>query len=152
MKTQRKLASILMAEDDADYYRLMEDAIKEADMESTLSWVEDGELCMDYLLRRGKYSTLEDTPLPDLILLDLNMPKKNGYETLREIKNHPVLKRIPVVIMTISSAPEDVILCYTLGANSFITKPLAFSHLVETIKAVGRYWFETVALPPAGPA
>jgi DNA-binding NarL/FixJ family response regulator len=102
---------------------------------------------MDYLYRRGAYADPIDSPRPGVILLDLNMPKKDGHEALEEIKNDPGLRRIPVVVLTTSKAEEDVIRSYNLGVSGFIAKPVTFGGLVEAIKALGRYWFEIVELP-----
>ncbi len=103
---------------------------------------------MDYLYRRGTYATLGEEPLPGLILLDLNMPKKDGREALREIKADPTLRRIPIVVLTTSKAEEDIIRTYDLGVSSFIVKPVAFESLIEVMKTLSRYWFEIVELPP----
>lgn len=140
--------TILMAEDDEDYYRLTEEALKESQVPAGLSWVDNGESCLDYLFMRGDYASPNSVMRPDLILLDLNMPRKGGHDTLQEIKAHPILSRIPVLIMTISTSPEDISKSYALGASSFITKPIAFNRLVDLIKTFNRYWFEFVSLPP----
>jgi len=137
---------ILMADDDADDRLLAQDALAESKIPSELHFVENGEELMDYLHRRGKFSAAS-APRPELILLDLNMPKKDGREALREIKNHRELRRIPVVILTTSQADTDIAQIYDLGANSFITKPVKFDALVEVMRALGRYWFEIVELP-----
>jgi CheY-like chemotaxis protein len=108
--------------------------------------VEDGEQLMNYLHRRGKYDT-DNAPRPGLILLDLNMPRKDGREALREIKSDPVLRSIPVVVLTTSKAEEDICRTYDLGVNSFITKPVTFEGLVAVMKGIGRYWLEIVELP-----
>jgi DNA-binding NarL/FixJ family response regulator len=102
---------------------------------------------MDYLYRRGAYADPIDSPRPGVILLDLNMPRKDGFEALEEIKNDPDLRRIPVVVLTTSKAEEDIICSYDLGVGGFITKPVTFKGLVEAIKALRRYWFEIVELP-----
>ena len=102
---------------------------------------------MDYLLHRGKFSGDQERARPGLILLDLNMPRKDGREALREIKSHPELHSIPVVVMTTSKAEEDILSTYNLGANSFITKPVTFEGLVDVLKIIGKYWFEVVELP-----
>ncbi len=138
---------ILMADDDADDRMLTRDALEESRVLNELRFVEDGEELMDYLLHRGKYSSLEDAPKPGLILLDLNMPKKDGREALKEIKAQPELRRIPIVVMTTSKAEEDIYRSYDLGANSFITKPVTFDRLVDLMKALGDYWVEFVELP-----
>jgi CheY-like chemotaxis protein len=109
--------------------------------------VENGEDLLDYLLRRGKYLDLVDLPRPGLILLDLNMPRKDGREALREIKADPALRQIPVVILTTSRADTDIDRIYELGANSFITKPVRFEALVAVMKVLSQYWFQTVELP-----
>jgi CheY-like chemotaxis protein len=137
---------ILMADDDADDRLLAQDALAESKIPSELHFVENGEELMDYLQRRGRFSAAS-APRPGLILLDLNMPKKDGREALREIKTSPELRRIPVVILTTSQADADVAQIYDLGANSFITKPVSFDALVNVMRAVGHYWFQTVELP-----
>jgi DNA-binding response OmpR family regulator len=102
---------------------------------------------MDYLLNRGEYADKAKYPAPGIILLDLNMPRKDGREALREIKSHDMLKRIPVVILTTSKAEEDIIRSYDLGVNSFITKPVTFEGLIKVMSAIGAYWFDIVELP-----
>ncbi|GAC1402724.1 MAG: response regulator [Pyrinomonadaceae bacterium] len=138
---------ILMADDDADDRLLTKDALDESRVTNDLRFVEDGEELMDYLNRRGKFSDPSTSPRPGLILLDLNMPKKDGREVLVEIKADPHLRRIPVVIMTTSKAHEDIFRSYDLGANSFVTKPVTFERLVELMKTLGHYWIEFVELP-----
>jgi CheY-like chemotaxis protein len=138
---------ILMAEDDADDRLLVKDALAECGHSGDLQFVENGEDLLDYLFRRGKYAALPDLPRPGLILLDLNMPRKDGREALREIKADPALRRIPVVILTTSKADTDIERIYELGANSFITKPVRYEALVETMKVLSLYWFKTVELP-----
>lgn len=138
---------ILMADDDADDRMLTRDALDESRVLNELRFVEDGEALMDYLHRRGKYADPESSPKPGLILLDLNMPKKDGREALKEIKADPNLRRIPVVIMTTSKAEEDIFRSYDFGASSFITKPVTFDRLVDLMKAIGEYWVEFVELP-----
>ncbi len=139
--------TILMADDDADDRMLTKDALEESRVSNELYFVEDGEELLDYLNQRGKFADAGKAPRPGLILLDLNMPKKDGREALREIKADPDLRRIPVVIMTTSKAEEDVFRSYDLGANSFITKPVTFERLVELMRALGQYWIEFVELP-----
>jgi CheY-like chemotaxis protein len=136
-----------MADDDPDDRLMTREAFEESHLGNNLDFVEDGEQLMDYLFRRGNYEALKDTPLPGLILLDLNMPKKDGREALREIKNDPTLKRIPIVVLTTSKTEEDILRSYDLGVNSFITKPVSFEGLVDIIKTLGKYWFEIVVLP-----
>lgn len=140
---------ILMADDDADDRLLAQDALAESKIPNELHFVENGEELMDYLHRRGKFSAAS-APRPGLILLDLNMPKKDGREALREMKASPDLRRIPVVILTTSKADTDIGHSYDLGANSFISKPVSFDALVGVMRSLGHYWFETVELPNSG--
>src|SRR5688572_872867 len=139
--------TILLADDDADDRVLAQDALKESRLANDLRFVENGEELMDYLLRRGLYENPETSPTPGLILLDLNMPRKDGREALREIKSDPNLRSIPVVVLTTSKAEEDIYRSYDLGVNSFITKPVTFDGLVNVMRALGKYWFEIVELP-----
>ncbi len=141
--------TILMADDDADDRLLTQEALEESRLVNTLHFVEDGEQLMHYLHRQENYAHLRDDPLPGLILLDLNMPKKDGREALEEIKRDVTLRRIPVVVLTTSKGEEDIYRSYDLGASSYITKPVTFAALVKVIQAIGKYWFELVELPPA---
>ena len=150
MYTSTRPIAILMAEDDPEDVMLVRDALAEARLSNDLRCVSDGEELMDYLKRRGKYADPQASPRPGIILLDLNMPKKDGRETLKEIKDDPTLRTIPVIVLTTSHAEEDIVRSYGLGANSFITKPVTFEKLVDIVKFVGRYWFEIVALPSEG--
>ncbi len=142
----RPVKRILMADDDRDYFQFLQRAIKESGSTAELTGVEDGEQCLRYLRREPPYQD-PPPPFPDLLLLDLNMPKKNGFETLREIRTHPSISRLPVIVMTISRAAEDIAMAYALGATSFITKPSDYTQLVEMARALSRYWFDTVLLP-----
>jgi CheY-like chemotaxis protein len=144
---ESKKITILLADDDEDDRLLTEEALKESRLANDLHMVEDGEELMDYLYRRGRFSALADSPRPGLILLDLNMPKMDGREALREIKADASLRQIPVVVLTTSKAEEDIYRTYDLGANSFITKPVLFESLVRVMKDLGAYWFEIVELP-----
>lgn len=141
-----KTITILMADDDPDDRMLTQEALTENRLANDLHFVVDGEDLMDYLHQRGKYNS-ENAPLPGLILLDLNMPKKDGREALAEIKADPKLRRIPIIVLTTSKAEEDIIRSYDLGISSFITKPVTFDDLVEVAKAIGNYWFGIVVLP-----
>lgn len=141
-----KTITILMADDDPDDRMLTKEALVENKLANDLHFVVDGEDLMDYLHQRGKYNS-DNAPLPGLILLDLNMPKKDGREALAEIKKDPKLRRIPVIVLTTSKAEEDIIRSYDLGISSFITKPVTFDDLVEVAKAIGSYWFGIVVLP-----
>jgi len=147
MKSNGKPITILMADDDADDRMLVRDAFAESRLNNDLHFVENGEELIEYLFRRGKFANLNGTPYPGLILLDLNMPKKDGREALAEIKAHPDLRRIPIVILTTSRAEEDILRTYDLGANSFITKPVTFENLVHVVQVLGNYWVEIVELP-----
>jgi CheY-like chemotaxis protein len=147
VKGNPTVVTILMADDDDDDCLLAREALAESRLANELYFVKDGEELMDYLYRRGKYVLESDSPRPGLILLDLNMPKKDGREALTLIKSDPNLRQIPVVVLTTSKAEEDVYRSYDLGANSFITKPVTFASLVEVIKTIGKYWFEIVELP-----
>ncbi|NES94581.1 MAG: response regulator [Desertifilum sp. SIO1I2] len=139
--------TILIADDDEDDRLLLKEALEENALSHTLHFVEDGEELMNYLHRQGKYVSLSESALPNLILLDLNMPRKDGREALQEIKADPQLRRIPVVILTTSQAEEDIEQSYDLGVSSFITKPVTFESLVQLMKTLGEYWFEIVELP-----
>ncbi len=143
-----KSITILMADDDEDDRLLTKDAFAENHIANPLRFVKDGEELMDYLLRQGKYADPANAPRPGIILLDLNMPKKDGREALEEIKANPKLCRIPVIILTTSKAEEDIIRSYDLGANSFIAKPVTFHRLVEMLQTISDYWFQIVQLSP----
>jgi CheY-like chemotaxis protein len=138
---------ILMADDDADDRLLVQDALAECHSPERLRFVADGEELMDYLLHRGNYSEVAGAPIPGLILLDLNMPRKDGREALREIRQHADLRRIPVVVFTTSKADSDVRTIYDLGANSLVPKPAAFDALVKVLGTLSHYWFGVVELP-----
>lgn len=139
---------ILLADDDEEDRMLAADALEESRVVNDLRFVADGDELLDYLYRRGKFAAPALAPTPGLILLDLNMPRKDGREALREIKADPDLRRIPVVVLTTSKAEEDIYRTYDLGANSFITKPVSFEGLVSVMRDIGRYWIEIVELPP----
>ena len=140
--------TILMADDDADDRMLARDAMEESRLGNNFHFVEDGQELMDYLKRTGRFANT-DAPRPGLILLDLNMPRKDGRQALEEIKSDPELRRIPVVVLTTSKTEEDILRTYDLGANSFITKPVTFDRLVEIVRTLGKYWFNIVELPDA---
>jgi len=143
--TAAKTNTILMAEDDSDDRLLAQDALKECGMAMDLRFVEDGVQLMNYLHRKGEYS--QGVSSPNLIILDLNMPRKDGREALIEIKADPELRKIPVVVLTTSTAYTDISKVYELGANSFISKPVAFNSLIAVMKTLGEYWFKVVVLP-----
>ncbi|BAZ31871.1 response regulator receiver protein [Cylindrospermum sp. NIES-4074] len=147
MKGRQTVITILMADDDEDDSLLVHEALIESQLPIELHIVRNGEDLMDYLCHRGQYADSSIATHPGLILLDLNMPKKDGVEALKEIKSDPKLRRIPVVVLTTSKAEEDIYNTYDLGANSFIIKPANFASLVEVMKTLGKYWFEIVELP-----
>jgi CheY-like chemotaxis protein len=138
--------SILIADDDPDDRLMAREALMQTHQANRIFFVEDGEELLDYLYQRDKYSAGQ-YPRPDLILLDLNMPRKNGVEALKEIKSDSEMRHIPVVILTTSKEEEDIYRSYDLGVNSFITKPVTYESLVNTMKILGKYWFEVVQLP-----
>jgi len=149
MSTPRNPITILMADDDVDDRNLTKEALQEGRLVNDLRFVEDGQDLMDYLRHTGKYAG-EKSPRPGLILLDLNMPRKDGRTTLQEIKSDPEFRQIPVVILTTSKADEDIFKSYDLGVNSYIVKPVTFEALVDVLQTLEKYWFEIVELPPAG--
>ena len=146
MGPTKKTLIILMADDDDDYFLLAKEAFKDACPDHQLHRVADGEEMMDYLKSKGKY---EKSIRPHVILLDLNMPRKNGSQALQEIKADPNLKQIPVVVLTSSKSEKDIKESYQYGAHSYIWKPLGFKQLMDTLKIFCRYWFEAIELPPA---
>jgi two-component system, response regulator len=142
--------TILICDDDEDDRMLTQQALEGAHISNELRFVEDGEQLLDYLYQRGQFAgETGKAPRPGLILLDLNMPKMDGREALQRIKSDATLIEIPVVVLTTSGLDADVIRSYRLGVNSFITKPVTFSGLVEAMNVLGRYWLEIVELPPA---
>lgn len=141
-------ATVLMADDDPDDCFFVKDAFRKTSMAKDFRCVEDGQELLDYLHRRGKYSDSSLSPCPDLILLDLNMPKKDGREALKEIKSHPDFRSIPIVIFTTSREAGDIVKSYDMGANSFMTKPADFNELIDFVRTLEAYWFEIVTLPP----
>jgi CheY-like chemotaxis protein len=138
---------ILMADDDPDDRLMAKEALEASGLLNEMRFVEDGVELFNYLNKTGKYT---DAPRPGLILLDMNMPRKNGREALAELKSHPDFKRIPVVILTTSQAEEDIKLGYDLGASSYITKPVTFEGLVAVMQSLGNYWLEIVRPPDDG--
>jgi len=136
--------TVLIADDDEDDRFFALEALKENRHITDVRTVNDGEELMDYLHQRGQFT---DAERPVLILLDLNMPKKDGREALQEIKSSPRLQNIPIVVLTTSQSEDDILKSYELGVNSYITKPVSFDGLVNVMKALGQYWFEIVSLP-----
>ena len=139
--------TILMADDDDDDRKLTKEALQDGRLVNQLCFVEDGQDLLDYLRHEGKYAA-QKPARPGLILLDLNMPKKDGRTALLEIKEDPALRQIPVVILTTSKADEDIYRSYDLGVNSYIVKPVTFEALVDILQTLEKYWFEIVELPP----
>lgn len=140
-----KTFEILLIEDNQSYVSLMMEALKESQVLTNLSVVMDGAEAMAFVYRESKYA---HAPRPDLILLDLNLPKKKGQKVLEEIKNDPDLKRIPVVIFTVSSAEQDILRSYDLHANCYIIKPKDLDQFIEVVKSILNFWFTVVKLPP----
>ena len=145
MNNEQSPLTILLADDDPDDRLLVKEAFEENHLLNPLHMVEDGEQLMDYLYRRGRFA--EYAVRPNLILLDLNMPRKSGIEALQEIKSDAALRTIPVIVLTTSKAEEDILRTYDLGVNSFIVKPVTFDSLVDLVKELGKYWFQLVELP-----
>ncbi len=142
--------TILMTDDDADDRMMAKEALDECRLANDLRFVENGVELLEYLRRQGPYGDPTVAPRPGLILLDLNMPKMDGREAIREIKLDPSLRRIPIVVMTTSRAEEDIYRTYELGVSSYVAKPVTFEGLVEVMKALGGYWLNIVALPDGG--
>ena len=140
--------TILMADDDADDRRLTQEAFEEARLINDVRFVENGEQLLEYLRKQGPYAPPAEAPRPGLILLDLNMPRKDGRTVLKELKGDPELRQIPVVVLTTSKADEDIYKSYDLGVNSYIVKPVTFEALVDILQTLEKYWFEIVELPP----
>jgi CheY-like chemotaxis protein len=139
--------TILVAEDDPDDRLLIKGAFRENLAINSIHFVNDGVELLDYLRRQDKYTNPGDAPTPDLVLLDLNMPRKDGREALEEIKTDPHLRHIPVVVLTTSNAQEDILLSYDIGVAGYITKPVKFDGLVEALKGLKQYWEQVVRLP-----
>jgi two-component system response regulator len=147
-KNQFKFVDILLVEDNLGDIRLTKEALKESRLKVNLHTVIDGEQAMQYLHKQGEYST---APTPDLILLDLNLPKKDGRQVLKEIKEDKQLKIIPIVVLTISSADKDILQVYNLNANCYVTKPLDFNKFIDVVKSIENFWFAIVSLPSKNP-
>jgi chemotaxis family two-component system response regulator Rcp1 len=143
LKGNKDKPRILLVEDNPGDIRLTQEALKESELDVHLDVVSDGEQAVDFLLKRGKYAT---SSRPHIILLDLNLPKKNGIEVLREIKVHDSLRKIPVVVLTTSDADHDISKAYGLGANCYILKPVDFDDFARVIRLIEEFWFKTVQL------
>lgn len=147
MVDDNRPVEILLVEDNPGDERLTREALKEGKVYSNLHWVKDGVEAMEFLRRQGKYAS---APRPDIILLDLNLPKKDGREVLQDIKNDGELKRIPVVVLTTSKAEEDVLRTYNLHANCYVTKPVDLEKFIVVVKSIDVFWLTVVTLPPNG--
>jgi chemotaxis family two-component system response regulator Rcp1 len=147
MVHENRPVEILLVEDNPGDERLTREALKEGKVYSNLHWVKDGVEAIEFLRRSGRY---KDVPRPDIILLDLNLPKKDGREVLQDIKNDPDLKRIPVVVLTTSKAEEDVLRTYNLHANCYVTKPVDLEKFIVVVKSIDVFWLTVVTLPPNG--
>ena len=139
---------ILLVEDNPGDYRLTQEALREGKVYNNLHWAQDGEEALDFLKQRGKHAK---APRPDIILLDLNLPKKDGREVLLEIKQDSDLRAIPVVILTTSQAEEDVLRSYDLHANCYVTKPVDLEKFITVVQSIDRFWLSVVTLPPLPP-
>ncbi len=140
-----KVIDILLIEDNPGDIRLAREALKGSKVRNNLTVIEDGESAIEFLHQRGEF---KNATRPDLILLDLNLPKKSGREVLAEIKNDDFLKRIPVVVLTVSRNEEDILKAYNLHANCYVTKPLDFTQFVDITKSIENFWLTIVKLPP----
>lgn len=147
MTDDKNRTMVIIAEDDPDDRLLIRDAIREAASANVeIRFVQDGAELLDYLYHRGRYSQ-DDAPTPELVLLDINMPKKTGLEVLEEIKGDNALRTIPVVLLTTSRSREHIEKSYELGGAGFVTKPSSYTELVDLMRAIEKYWFKTVQLP-----
>ena len=142
-----KSINLLIADDDPDDRMMTRAALEESYLLNNLYFVENGQELMDFLKRRGKYTDPATSPRPDLILLDLNMPRKDGREALMEIKADPDLRAVPIIVLTTSKSEEDILKSYDLGVNCFISKPVLFEELINVMRSIGQYWFDIVKLP-----
>ena len=150
MEKNTKPITILMADDDPDDCLLAQEALTEARLANNLFIVKDGQELLDYLQRNGSFQDEAKSPRPGIILLDLNMPRKDGREALAEIKADPNLRSIPVVVLTTSKSDADILQTYDLGVSGYVTKPVTFMGLVDVMKSIGEYWFHIVQLPTNG--
>jgi CheY-like chemotaxis protein len=147
MTGRARVTTILSAEDDADFRLLLKRAVERSRPGAGLHFVEDGDQLLDYLRRRGPYAPAGTAPRPGLVLLDLNLPRTDGRDALRAIKADPDLRAIPIVVFTTSNAAEDVALCYGLGANAFVHKPMDMPALLDLVATIGHYWLDVVEPP-----
>lgn len=144
----KKRYEILIADDDDDDKFLVKSAFDDCASHIPIQFVENGIEVLEYLKNEGQFSDKHEYPRPSVLILDLNMPKKDGRETLKEIKANPLLKNIPVIVLTTSKAQEDINLCYSYGANAYIVKPNSFTELTDIITVLTKFWLEIATLPP----
>jgi two-component system, chemotaxis family, response regulator Rcp1 len=142
--TVSRQVTILLVEDNPADINMIEETLEETNFDCSLQVVNDGEAALDFLQRQGRFA---DAPRPDLILLDIGLPRKNGLEVLSEVKDDPALRRIPVIVLTTSKAEEDVLKSYDLHANSYISKPVHLEGFLEVMKSIQLFWLTTVKLP-----
>lgn len=147
MSTENRLFTILMVDDDPDDRLLFKEACEEVRLRNPLEFLENGEQLVDFLQRRGPYADRKDEPFPGIILLDLNMPLKDGREALEEIKADPALRHIPIIVLTTSKDEDDILSSYGLGASSYIVKPISLDRLMRVVNSIGEYWVEIVEVP-----
>ncbi len=147
MSQENRLFTILMVDDDPDDRLLFKEACEEVRLRNPLEFLENGEQLVDYLRRKGSYAHLEGAPYPGIILLDLNMPLKDGREALEEIKNDPELRHIPIIVLTTSKDEDDILSSYGLGASSYIVKPISLDRLMRVVNSIGEYWVQIVEVP-----
>jgi len=147
MSDKNSLFTILMVDDDPDDRLLFKEACADVRLRNPLEFLENGEQLVDYLKRDGVYSDLEGKPYPGIILLDLNMPLKDGREALKDIKEDPKLQHIPVIVLTTSKDEDDILASYGLGASSYIVKPISLDRLMRVVNSIGEYWVEIVEVP-----
>jgi CheY-like chemotaxis protein len=151
MSNENRLFTILMVDDDPDDRLLFKEACSEVRLRNSLEFLENGEQLVDCLKRQGDYADLEGEPYPGIILLDLNMPLKDGREALEEIKADPKLRHIPIIVLTTSKDEDDILSSYGLGASSYIVKPISLDRLMRVVNSIGEYWVEIVEVPSAEP-
>lgn len=139
-----RMIDILMVEDNPGDVRLTREALREYKIRNEMYVVDDGVKALDFLHKRGDY---EDVPTPDMVFLDLNLPRKDGQEVLQEIKNDPELMRLPVIVLTSSTAEEDILRSYDLHANAYVTKPVRLEEFIAAVRAIEEFWLSVVKLP-----
>lgn len=149
MSTENSLFTILMVDDDPDDRLLFKEACEEVRLRNPLEFLENGEQLVDYLKRQGAYAHLKGEPFPGIVLLDLNMPLKDGREALEEVKADPELRHIPIIVLTTSKSEDDILSSYGLGASSYIVKPISLDRLMRVVNSIGEYWVQIVEVPDA---